>query len=53
MAEETAPVTIELSRDEALVLFEPFRDDYGHLVEAARARLDPEDMTRRPRADGD
>ena len=87
MAEETAPVTIELPRDEALVLFEllhrwedensvggpleqgeqvalwalscllervlvePFHEDYGELVEAARTRLDPEDLARRPPAD--
>lgn len=89
MAEETAPVTIELPRDEALVLFEllhrwedensvggpleqgeqialwalsgllerelgePFREDYGERIGAARARLDRQDLTRRPRADAE
>ena len=89
MTEETAPVTVELPRDEALVLFEllhrwedenavggplergeqvalcalsgllerelvePFRENYGELVEAARARLDPEDLARRARTDTD
>jgi hypothetical protein len=33
------------------VLVEPFPEDYGELVEASRARLDPEDLARQPRRD--